>query len=101
MVAIDTRLSVNLHKVALLRNQRDVGYPSVLDAAHESGLSGPSRLHDLFLAHESVTPGEFKQRGAGLTIAHAFHDSPFGRALIAVSDRGVCWLGFRTLAWIF
>lgn len=67
---------------------------SVLDAAHEAGLSGPSRLHDLFLSHEAVTPGEWKRRGEGLTIAYGFADSPFGEALIFTTPRGICALGF-------
>lgn len=67
---------------------------SVLDAAHESGLSGPSRLHDLFLAHEAVTPGEFKQRGLGLTIAYGWAESPFGDCLILTTPRGICGLAF-------
>lgn len=67
---------------------------SVLDAAHESGLSGPSRLHDLFITHEAVTPGEFKQRGEGLTIAYGWADSPFGECLILTTPRGICGLGF-------
>ncbi len=67
---------------------------SVLDAAHESGLSGPSRLHDLFLAHEAVTPGEFKQRGLGLTISYGWAESPFGDCLILTTPRGVCGLAF-------
>jgi AraC family transcriptional regulator of adaptative response/methylated-DNA-[protein]-cysteine methyltransferase len=67
---------------------------SVLDAAHEAGLSGPSRLHDLFLAHESVTPGEFKQRGEGLTISYGWAESPFGDCLILTTPRGICGLAF-------
>ncbi|MGQ0665375.1 MAG: methylated-DNA--[protein]-cysteine S-methyltransferase [Pseudomonadota bacterium] len=67
---------------------------SVLEAAHDSGLSGPGRLHDLFIAHEAVTPGEFKRRGAGLAIAYGHADSPFGEALILTSRRGICGLAF-------
>jgi len=67
---------------------------SVLDAAHDSGLSGPSRLHDLFLAHESVTPGEFKQRGVGLTVSYGWAESPFGDCLILTTPRGICGLAF-------
>lgn len=67
---------------------------SVLDAAHEAGLSGPSRLHDLFIAHEAVTPGEFKRRGEGLAISYGFADSPFGEALILTTSRGICGLAF-------
>ncbi len=67
---------------------------SVLDAAHVAGLSGPGRLHDLFIAHEAVTPGEYKRRGEGLTIAYGYADSPFGEALIMTSPRGLCGLAF-------
>lgn len=67
---------------------------SVLDAAYDSGLSGPGRLHDLFVAHEAVTPGEFKRRGAELTIAYGWADSPFGDALIMTTPRGICGLAF-------
>jgi AraC family transcriptional regulator of adaptative response/methylated-DNA-[protein]-cysteine methyltransferase len=67
---------------------------SVLDAAHDSGLSGPSRLHDLFLAHEAVTPGEFKQRGLGLAISYGWAESPFGDCLILTTPRGICGLAF-------
>jgi AraC family transcriptional regulator of adaptative response/methylated-DNA-[protein]-cysteine methyltransferase len=67
---------------------------SVLDAAYDSGLSGPSRLHDLFVNAEAMTPGEFKAKGAGLTICYGFHPSPFGECLLASTDRGICGLGF-------
>jgi AraC family transcriptional regulator of adaptative response/methylated-DNA-[protein]-cysteine methyltransferase len=67
---------------------------SLMTTAFEIGLSGTSRLHDLFISCEAVTPGEFKNRGRGLAIWYGVHDSPFGRAVIAVTDRGVCWLGF-------
>jgi AraC family transcriptional regulator of adaptative response/methylated-DNA-[protein]-cysteine methyltransferase len=67
---------------------------SVLDAAHEVGLSGAGRLHDLFVDHEAMTPGEFKRRGDGLEIAYGFHDTPFGDALLLATDRGVAGLAF-------
>jgi len=67
---------------------------SVLEAAYDAGLSGPGRLHDLFVACEAVTPGEFKSKGEGLVIDYGFHDSPFGRCLIASTGRGICWLSF-------
>jgi len=69
---------------------------SVLDVALDVGLSGPGRLHDLFVTYEAVTPGQYKLRGAGLNIAWGFHASPFGEVLVATTDRGVCWLGFVT-----
>lgn len=68
---------------------------SVLDATYESGLSSPGRTHDLFVSVEAVTPGEYKQKGQGLDIYYAYHDSPFGYALIAVTDRGICGLSFH------
>ena len=67
---------------------------SVLDAALESGLSGPSRLHDLFVTHEAVTPGEYKARGAGLAITYGWADSPFGECLVMTTPRGICGVGF-------
>jgi AraC family transcriptional regulator of adaptative response/methylated-DNA-[protein]-cysteine methyltransferase len=67
---------------------------SLLEAAYGVGLSGPSRLHDLFVACEAVTPGDFKARGRGLTIHYAIHDSPFGRAVLGLTERGICHLSF-------
>ena len=68
---------------------------SVLDAAFDAGLSGPGRLHDLFVAHEAMTPGEWKARGAGLDVVFGWHPSPFGDCLIAATTRGVCGLAFE------
>ncbi len=70
------------------------GSASVLDAAHEVGLSGGSRLHDLFVDHEAMTPGDYKRRGQGLEIFYGFHPSPFGEALILATVRGVAGLAF-------
>src|SRR5712691_4619020 len=67
---------------------------SVLDAAYEVGLSGPGRLHDLFVVHEAMSPGEWKSGGAGLTVAYGFHPSPFGSALVMATDRGLAGLAF-------
>lgn len=67
---------------------------SLLDTALEVGLSGPSRLHDLFVACEAMTPGDYKERGRSTIIRWGFHDSPFGRALLGATDRGLCWLSF-------
>jgi AraC family transcriptional regulator of adaptative response/methylated-DNA-[protein]-cysteine methyltransferase len=67
---------------------------SVLDAAYEVGLSGPGRLHDLFVTHEAMSPGEWKAGGAGLTLSYGFHRSPFGIALLVATDRGLAGLGF-------
>jgi len=68
---------------------------SLLETAHAVGLSGPGRLHDLFITCEAVTPGEYKQRGAGLTIRYGCHPSPFGECLVAITERGICGLAFR------
>ncbi len=67
---------------------------SVLQAALDAGLSGPGRLHDLFVSLEAVTPGEFKSRGEGLTFLYGDADTPFGRARIATTTRGTAFLGF-------
>lgn len=67
---------------------------NVLDTAHEVGLSGGSRLHDLFVTHEAVTPGDVKRRGAGLVLSYGYHDTPFGEALAAMTDRGLAALAF-------
>src|SRR5919204_606778 len=67
---------------------------SVLDASYEVGLSGPGRLHDLFVTHEAMSPGEWKAGGAGLTISYGFHPSPFGTALVMATERGLAGLAF-------
>lgn len=67
---------------------------SVLDAAYDAGLSGPSRLHDLFVAHEAVTPGEARRRGAGLQLRYGYAPTPFGRGLFVLAPRGLCGLAF-------
>jgi AraC family transcriptional regulator of adaptative response/methylated-DNA-[protein]-cysteine methyltransferase len=68
--------------------------PNILDASYELGLSGPGRLHDLFVTHESMSPGEWKAGGEGLTVYYGFHASPFGYALIMTTERGLCGLAF-------
>lgn len=77
------------HAKALLAGSRPV-----LDAAYESGLSGPGRLHDLFVTYEAMTPGEYRRRGADLEIAYGVHPSPFGDCLLLLTERGLCGLGF-------
>ena len=67
---------------------------SVLDAALYSGLSGPGRLHDLFVTHEAMSPGEWKTGGSGMTLRYGFHPSPFGTAIVIASDRGLAGLAF-------
>jgi len=73
----------------LLRNSA-----SVLDAALDVGLSGPGRLHDLFVSVEAMTPGEFKHQGRALQVSYGFHATPFGECLLAVTSRGICSLAF-------
>jgi AraC family transcriptional regulator, regulatory protein of adaptative response / methylated-DNA-[protein]-cysteine methyltransferase len=67
----------------------------LLETSYEVGMSGPGRLHDLFVTHEAMSPGDYKTRGAGLTIRYGFHLSPFGVALIMVTDRGLAGLAFN------
>ena len=77
------------HAKSLLRDSA-----SVLDAALDSGLSGPGRLHDLFVTHEAMSPGEWKTGGEGLTMSYGFHPSPFGTAVVIASGRGLAGLAF-------
>jgi AraC family transcriptional regulator of adaptative response/methylated-DNA-[protein]-cysteine methyltransferase len=67
---------------------------SILDAAYDAGLSGPGRLHDLFVTHEAMSPGEWKKGGAGTTLRYGFHPSPFGVAVIIATERGLAGLAF-------
>jgi AraC family transcriptional regulator, regulatory protein of adaptative response / methylated-DNA-[protein]-cysteine methyltransferase len=70
---------------------------SVLDASFEVGLSGPGRLHDLFVTHEAMSPGEWKSGGQGTTIFYGFHPSPFGTALVMATERGLAGLAFSDI----
>ena len=65
---------------------------SVLDTSYEVGLSGPGRLHDLFVTHEAMSPGEWKAGGDGLTVTYGFHPCPFGTALVMMTPRGLAGL---------
>ena len=67
---------------------------SVLDAAYDAGLSGPSRLHDLFVNFEGITPGQYKDMGAGLDIRYGVHHGFLGDFVVALTDRGICALQF-------
>ena len=67
---------------------------NLLDTTHQVGLSSLGRLHDLFVTTEAVSPGEYKSRGEGVTIRYGLHASPFGQCLVAVTERGICHLGF-------
>jgi len=66
----------------------------VLATSFASGLSGPARLHDLFLSAEAVTPGEYRSRGVALEIKWGRHTTPFGSALLGLTGRGLCHLSF-------
>lgn len=73
----------------MLKNSGDI-----LGVSHATGLSGPGRLHDLLIHTEAATPGDLKRRGEGLVIRCGFHPSPFGECLLALTPRGICYLGF-------
>ena len=83
-------LSVEYAK-KLLKNEQI----SLLDAAYEIGLSGTSRLHDLFIKIEGMTPGEFKNGGENLTINYCFAESPFGKIIVASTSKGICHMFFE------
>ncbi|MDF1748783.1 MAG: methylated-DNA--[protein]-cysteine S-methyltransferase [Alphaproteobacteria bacterium] len=70
------------------------GQADLLNASFDAGLSGPGRLHDLFVTFEAMTPGEYKREAAGLTIRWAWHDGVFGPTLVLATERGLCGLAF-------
>lgn len=82
------RLAIEVAEAALATGA------DVLDASFKAGLSGPSRLHDLFIVHEAITPGTVARRGLGLVIQYGVAPSPFGPAFIAVTDKGICGMSF-------
>lgn len=67
---------------------------NIVEASEAAGLSSQSRVYDLFTTLEAVTPQEYKQSGSGVRIEYGIHETPFGDALIGVTERGVCWLSF-------
>lgn len=77
------------HARAVLRDSRNL-----LEATYRSGLSSTSRLHDLIVTTEAVSPGQMRSRGAGVGISYGLHPSPFGECLIAVTDKGICHFSF-------
>jgi AraC family transcriptional regulator, regulatory protein of adaptative response / methylated-DNA-[protein]-cysteine methyltransferase len=77
------------HARSMLQNSA-----SILETSLEVGLSGPSRLHDLFVTHEGMSPGAYKTKGAGVTMFYGFHPSLFGQALVMITNHGLCGLGF-------
>lgn len=68
---------------------------TLFDAAMETGLSSTSRLHDLFVNIEAMTPAEYKNEGSGLLIRYSFADSPFGQVLVASTGKGICHMAFE------
>ena len=73
---------------------RLVNTSNLLEATDLVGLSSPSRVHDLFVTLEAVTPNEYKTGGENVEIAYGFHETPFGKCFIAVTERGICGLSF-------
>jgi AraC family transcriptional regulator, regulatory protein of adaptative response / methylated-DNA-[protein]-cysteine methyltransferase len=67
---------------------------TVSDTAYETGLSGSSRLHDLFISIEGMTPGEYKNGGEQLQINYSFAETPFGNIIVASTTKGICHLAF-------
>jgi AraC family transcriptional regulator of adaptative response/methylated-DNA-[protein]-cysteine methyltransferase len=78
------------HAKNILKEKRS----TLSDAAFETGLSGTSRLHDLFIKIEGMTPGEFKNGGESLNINYSFAESPFGNLLVASTIKGICYMAF-------
>lgn len=81
-------LTVDFLKTKLVESK------NLMDAAETAGLSSQSRIYDLFTTLEAVTPLEYKLFGKNLRIDYGFHETPFGMALLGVTDRGICWLSF-------
>ena len=78
------------HAKDILKNQQ----ATLSDAAFETGLSGTSRLHDLFINIEGMTPGEYKNGGENLSINYSYAESPFGNILVASTAKGICYMAF-------
>lgn len=81
--------SIEYAKKLLKENQA-----TLFETAHETGLSGTSRLHDLFINIEGMTPAEYKTGGKDLSINYSFADSPFGNILVASTTKGICHIAF-------
>lgn len=79
------------HAKRLLKGEQ----ATLFDAAFETGLSGTSRLHDLFVTIEGMTPAEYKNGGIGLNINYSFQISPFGLLIVASTDKGICYMAFN------
>ncbi|MBI3220408.1 MAG: methylated-DNA--[protein]-cysteine S-methyltransferase [Bacteroidetes bacterium] len=79
--------------VGFLKNKLE-NAKNIIEAATDAGLSSQSRVYDLFTTLEGVTPQEYKLHGSGIHIDYGFHATPFGVALIGITERGICWLSF-------
>ena len=82
--------AVTLNHARILLKKKN----TLLDTSWDTGMSGPGRLHDLFVSYEAMTPGDYKMRGKNIEIAWGFHPCPFGSALIMVTKRGLAGLAF-------
>ncbi len=90
---ISTKRFLQFLTTDFLKN-RLVNTSNLLEATDLAGLSSPSRVHDLFVTLEAVTPNEYKTGGENVEIAYGFHETPFGKCFIAVTERGICGLSF-------
>ncbi len=81
--------SIEHAKKLLKENQATIS-----ETAYETGLSGTSRLHDLFVNIEGMTPAEYKNGGKNLEINHSFSESPFGNIIVASTSKGICFMAF-------
>ena len=82
---------ISVHNAKRILNSQQT---SLFDTALQTGLSGSGRLHDHFVSIESITPGEYKNKGANLSIAYAYYPTPFGKVLVANTDKGICYMAF-------
>lgn len=80
------------HAKNLLKGEHEV---TLFDTAYETGLSGASRLHDLFINIEGMTPFEYKNGGKNLSINYSFAESPFGNLIVASTSKGICYMAFE------
>ncbi|WP_375181628.1 bifunctional helix-turn-helix domain-containing protein/methylated-DNA--[protein]-cysteine S-methyltransferase [Chryseobacterium sp.] len=80
------------HAKSLLKEEK----ASLFDTAYETGLSSTSRLHDLFVKIEGMSPAEYKNGGKSLNINYSFSESPFGKVIAASTEKGICYMAFET-----
>ena len=83
-----------LQYISLQHAKKLLQHHTITDAAYETGLSGSSRLHDLFISIEGMTPGEYKNGGEQLQINYSFAETPFGNIIVASTAKGICHLAF-------